>query len=48
MSGRPPDDLFFETLAAGIEPQQKAPSRLKSRIYSRLMREQGAAVPLPD
>lgn len=43
MSNRRGDE-FFERLAAAIEPQpRRAPSRLKSRIYSALARRQGAS-----
>jgi hypothetical protein len=43
------DDLFFEKLAALAEPEEEAgpaPSRLKSRIFSRLNLEQASSGPL--
>jgi len=43
-------ERFFELLAARSEPAQsdpaKAPSRLKARVYSALMRHQSASGPL--
>jgi hypothetical protein len=51
MSSGIPDEAFFERLAdeveaAVTEPASRAPARLKSRIYSALVRLQAASGPL--
>ena len=47
MSSHEPDDLFFEDLADHAkETAMRAPSRLKSRIYSHLMLEEAEMGPL--
>lgn len=47
MNNHLPDDIFFEKLAAWTEPaESKAPSRLKSAIYSRLMQLEAEVGPL--
>lgn len=47
MNGDLPDDLVFEELAERIAAgEDLAPSRLKSRIYSRLMLEEAKRGPL--
>lgn len=49
MTSRIPEDEFFERVAAGAEVQPepvKAPSKLKSQIYSTLTLRQAASGPL--
>ncbi len=40
------DDQFLEYVAQQSEPESQAPSRLKSRIYSALIRRQAESGPL--
>lgn len=47
MSSRIPGEEFFERLASSQDaPAERAPSRLKSRIYSALLRRQAQSGPL--
>jgi hypothetical protein len=48
MSSRFTDEAFFESLARSVETflAVKAPSRVKAKVYSALMRRQAASGPL--
>ncbi|MGH9317915.1 MAG: hypothetical protein ACRD1P_12520 [Thermoanaerobaculia bacterium] len=45
-SDDPKDDAFFELLARASPSELRAPARLKSRVYSALMRRAAEAGPL--
>ncbi len=42
----PDDDRLFEAVAAATDGARRAPTRLKSRVYSALMRASAASGPL--
>ncbi len=44
--GNRDEEAFFERLAQAVRPGLRAPSRLKSRIYSGLMRQAAESGPL--